>query len=85
MCRVMSQFRVAACGSDECESQQQHVVFRKVLLTHCQREFEKDRSANNVLTQLRKNLEEAETVVSLPLNFKIDRHMCVNVILFSAF
>ena len=73
MCRVMSsQFRVTANCSGECGNQQQAVVFRELLLTRCQKEFE---SANNVSTELRKNLEEAKTAVSLLLVAKIDHHM----------
>ena len=64
MCRVMSQFRVTATGSSEGGNQQQAVVFRKVLLTRCQKEFEKDRSSENKLLELRKKVEEAKTAVS---------------------
>ena len=66
MCRTMSQFKVvvpsAAGGKPGAP-----VEFRKLLLTRCQREFEKDRSGETALSDLRKKMEEAKTPVSCSL------------------
>ena len=58
MCRVMSsnQLRVEKAG------QQPVLEFRKVLLTRCQKEFEKDKSNEEKLQKLRDDLEAAPEV-----------------------
>nr|XP_026694997.1 eukaryotic translation initiation factor 4 gamma 1 [Ciona intestinalis] len=56
MCRMMSQFRVSSApgsGSNTFE-------FRKILLTRCQREFEKDRTNEEALNALKVKIENAE-------------------------
>ena len=61
MCRVMSQYRVTGLAGEGAASQPV-LVFRKVLLTRCQKEFEKDRASENELSDLRKKLAEAPEV-----------------------
>jgi len=73
MCRVMSQHRAPA-GEGANQNQgptasQTVVVFRKVLLTRCQKEFEKDRTSENVLSKMRKKLDDAKTEVGLRFRF----------------
>ena len=41
------------------------VNFRKLLLNRCQKEFEKDKDKDDVLLQMKKAIEEAETVSNL--------------------
>ncbi|XP_076817515.1 eukaryotic translation initiation factor 4 gamma 3-like isoform X2 [Clavelina lepadiformis] len=62
MCRTMSQLRITTPATSGQSQQQTAIVeFRKVLLTRCQREFEKDRQNEEVLSKLRQKLEEATT------------------------
>ena len=64
MCRTMSQLRITTPATSGQSQQQTAIVeFRKVLLTRCQREFEKDRQNEEVLSKLRQKLEEATTPV----------------------
>jgi len=67
MCRTMSQFKVStpAPSGQGGAVQTATVEFRKVLLTRCQREFEKDRANEDKLSDLRKKVEEAKTPVSV--------------------
>ncbi|CAK8692845.1 unnamed protein product [Clavelina lepadiformis] len=63
MCRTMSQLRITTPATSGQSQQQTAIVeFRKVLLTRCQREFEKDRQDEEVLSKLRQKLEEATTL-----------------------
>ena len=65
MCRTMSQFKVMTpAPSGQGGAVQTSIVeFRKVLLTRCQREFEKDRANEDKLSDLRKKVDEAKTPV----------------------
>uniref|UniRef100_H2ZK86 Eukaryotic translation initiation factor 4 gamma 3 n=1 Tax=Ciona savignyi TaxID=51511 RepID=H2ZK86_CIOSA len=54
MCRTMSQFRAPTPPRATFE-------FRKILLTRCQREFEKDRTNEEVLEELKTKIENAST------------------------
>ena len=71
MCRVMSQLRVTA-PAEEGGNQNQGpitpkpvVEFRKVLISRCQKEFEKDRTSENALSDLRKKVDDATTEVCI--------------------
>ena len=55
MCRCLSLFKVQS-ESKPGES----VNFRAVLLTRCQREFEKDKSSEKEFTEKRLEIEKAE-------------------------
>ena len=79
MCRVMSQYRVSAPGGEGGNSGQgpatsQVVVFRKVLLTRCQKEFEKDRTSETNLIKLRQKVEEAKTEVRIGVVYICKKH-----------
>ena len=55
MCRCLSLFKVPS------ESKQGETVnFRAVLLTRCQREFEKDKSSEQLFAEKRQEIEKAE-------------------------
>nr|CAB3241855.1 eukaryotic translation initiation factor 4 gamma 3 [Phallusia mammillata] len=56
MCRTMSQVRIATSSAANPGST---VEFRKILLTRCQREFEKDRANEEALKVLREKFENA--------------------------
>lgn len=75
MCRVMSQFKVSTQNTTAAQvaasnPQSSTVEFRKVLLTRCQREFEKDRTNEDLLGDLRKKMEEAKTAVRFDFIFR---------------
>ena len=64
MCRTMSQFKLMVPGAaSQGGAPTGTVEFRKVLLTRCQREFEKDRTAEDKLSDLRKKVEEEKNPV----------------------
>jgi len=65
MCRTMSQFRVTTPSANQSGAPQSTVEFRKILLTRCQREFEKDRANEDALSKLREKLAAAATPVSV--------------------
>ena len=71
MCRVMSQHTVSTPTNDDGMQApaSSPVIFRKVLLTRCQKEFEKDRSTESALDDLRKKVEDAESAVRALLQF----------------
>ena len=66
MCRCMSQFKVTTptLSAQGGVTQTSTVEFRKVLLTRCQKEFERDRTSEDKLSNLQKKVEDAKTPVS---------------------
>ena len=59
LCKVMSPIKVEVVSE---EGKTRHTNFRRMLLTKCQKEFEKDKKDDENLEAMLKEIEKAETV-----------------------
>ncbi len=59
LCKVMSPIKVEYTSED---GKTKQTNFRRMLLTKCQRKFEKDRKGDESLETMQKEIESAETV-----------------------
>ena len=59
LCKVMSPIKVEFVSE---EGKTRHTNFRRMLLTKCQKEFEKDKKDDENLETMLKEIEKAETV-----------------------
>ena len=68
LCRVLAPLAVETVNA---EGKPQAVTFRRLLLTKCQQEFEKDKQEDEEMETMQKGVETAETVSHVTITWGI--------------